>query len=346
MRRFGSTEANIKNIRELYEHGVHADVTLGLWYASLSGGLTALVDAQTAAFEGQDAATKASRSIGRGKGVVREVRFGLSIAGNEAYFDYLSDELLELAQEQVDKQVDNPAAKRVLRQLVGELRPDLKSWFGPDAIVWVKGEYGKFQGAIDNAYLFASRDGKPYFGAHSEGWTTSYFGFEAGFFPDGRQASAETKRDEATFLYGFYGRYRRFSRPLVLGFSVEDRPAQFLLHDGDVTAIEFGMRVQIAKCSTFCGEFEGSMAPFTGITLIDIGQIGNARAGIFAFGAAGRVSLPISITKDVYFAPYLGLRAESLLPLIAAGSTDPNAPSFPMPDYFFWGPTAGLIGRL
>lgn len=341
--RFGSDRAMASNLRELYERDVHAELSAGLWYANLSRGISGIVDAQDGIGGNASLVTKANRSIGTGRGFVREIKLGLAVKGNEAFFDYLTDEILETGGEEAAKQVQNPIAKQVIRQLVGELRPDLRSVFGEKSKVWIKGEYGKLQGAIDNAEVFASRNGLPYFASRSEGWKTDYFGLEAGIFPD---ASEGAKRDEASFLYGFYGRYRRFTRPLALGFDADgDRPA-FMLQDGDVTAIDIGLRVLIAKCGTiFCTEAEGSLSPFMGFTNIDLGRFGAVRGGLFTLGGNVRVSLPLRLTENAFIGPYAGLRMDSMLPL-TVGKSDFNAPTYWPVDYFFIGPTFGLTGRL
>ena len=341
--RFGTNKGNAQNLRELYERDVHAEITAGLWYANLSRGVSGLVDAQDDLGGQASFVTKANRSIGTGRGLVREIKFSVNVKGNEAFFDYLSDELLESGGEEAAKRVQNPVAKQIIRQLVGELRPDLRSVFGEKSKVWVKGEYGKFQGAIDNADVFASRNGQPYFASRSEGWKTDYFGLEAGIFPE---TSPPKNRDEPSLLLGFYGRYRRFTRPLVLGFDADgDRPA-FLLQDGAVTAIDLGIRVLLARCgTTFCFEGEGSMGPFTGFSNIDLGRFGAVRGALFTLGGAARFSLPLRLSQDVSIGPYVGLRVDSMLPLTLA-SNDPIAPTFWAVDYFFIGPTFGLTGRL
>lgn len=341
--RFGTNRGNVRNLRELYERDVHAEITAGLWYANLSRGVSGLADAQEDLGGDASLVTKANKSIGTGRGFVREVKFALNVKGNEAFFDYLSDEILETGQEEASKRVQNPVAKQVIRQLVGELRPDLRSIFGEKSKVWVKGEYGKLQGAIDGAGVFASRNGQPYFASRSEAWRTDYFGIEAGIFPD---ASETPKADEAKFLYGLYGRYRRFSRPLALGFDADgDKPA-FLLQDGDVTAVDIGLRVLIAKCGlTFCTEAEGSMSPFAGFTFIDLGRLGAVYGGLLTVGGALRISLPLKLTENLAIGPYVGLRVDSMLPVVAGGN-DLKAPTYWPVDYFFFGPTFGLMGRL
>ena len=341
--RFGSDRAMEKNLRTLYEKDVHGELTAGLWYANLSRGISGIVDAQDGIGGDASLVTKANRSIGTGRGFVREIKLGIAVKGNEAFFDYLTDEILETSSEETSKQVQNPVAKQVIRQLIGELRPDLRSVFGAKSKVWLRGEYGKLQGAIDNAEVFASRNGQPYFASRSEGWKTDYFGVEAGIFPD---ASEGAKRDEASFLYGFYGRYRRFTRPLALGFDADGGKPAFLLQDGDVTAIDIGLRVLLAKCgTTFCTEAEGSVSPFLGFTNIDLGRFGAVYGGLFTLGGALRVSLPLRLTENVFVGPYAGLRMDSMLPIVAGGN-DLNAPTYWPVDYFFIGPTFGLTGRL
>jgi hypothetical protein len=339
LQRFGSDKANYKNLKELYSRKVRGEVSFGLWYANLSGGVSSL-----------------ARSWGTvGRGVVREVRLGLSVAGNEAYFDYLSDELIETAQEEASKRVGNETARRVIRQLIGELRPDLKSILGPQAQVWVRGEYGKFQGAIDNANVFASRNGLPYFGSRSEGWSTNYFGFELGVSPFGPEPVDRYDKSSFNHLTGFYARYRNFSRPMALGFSPEQADARFILQDGTVTLVDLGIRTQLARCATFCVELEGAFSPFASYMRIDLGPLGTLSGSSLSLSGNLRLSFPIKFGADHFLAPYAGFRTESIIPIVGLVKSDDfdldsteirDRPTVWPFDYFFWGPTIGLTGRI
>jgi hypothetical protein len=355
IQRFGSNKANVKNLKELYDRDVRGEVSLGLWYANLSGGVSSLAQSWGTAGGDETPVDTATRSIGRGSGVVREVRLGLSVAGNEAFFDYLSDELVETAQEESSKRVSNETARRVIRQLIGELRPDLKSILGPEARVWVRGEYGKFQGAIENANVFASRNGRPYFGSRSEGWDTSYFGFELGVAPTGPEPMNRYDKSSFNHLTGIYARYRNFSRPMALGFSPEKADARFILQDGTVTLVDLGIRTQLARCQTFCVELEGAFSPFTGFMHIGLGPLGSLSGTSVALSGNLRLSYPIKLWGDHFLAPYAGFRTESIIPIVGLFKSDDydfdsteyrERPTVWPFDYFFWGPTVGLTGRI
>lgn len=355
VQKFGSDKANAANLKELYDRKVRGEVSAGVWFANLSGGISALSNAFGDIGSDGTPVDQATRSIGRGRGLVREIKLGLAVAGNEAFFDYLSDELFETAQEEVTKRVDNPVARRVIRQLMGELRPDLRSLLGPRAQVWVRGEYGKLQGSIDDAHVFASRNGKPYFGGRSEGWSTTYFGFEVGFSPT--EAEPVDRQDKASFLalVGPYLRYRNFSRPMALGFAAESQSARFFLQDARVTVVELGLRAQLARCGTLCIELDGAMAPFTGYMNVNLDRLGDLHGSLLTVGAYPRLSYPIKLWGDHFIAPYAGFRTELIFPLVGlfkSGDLDVSDTTFrerptvwPF-DYFFWGPTLGITGRI
>ena len=354
--RFGSDEANAENFWTLLQKDVHFDAQAGLWVAQLSGGLTSLVNADIGGAYAQDVTTRALDSVGTGHGLVREVRLGLEVKGNEAYFDYLSDKLFQTAEEEVERRVDNPILRETILQIAGELRPDLKSLLGPDAKVWLRAEYGEFEGIVENGHVFASKNGKPFFGKREEPWSTQYFGFELGVYPEGRLLAHELKHigmKRGGEGVGFYARMRQFSRPLVIGFGTEADQAEFLLTDGAVTAIDVGLRANILSCDTFCFRAEGYMAPFTGYTNVVYEGIGDARGGIFTLGGELTVSLPIDIGTTISFGPYVGFRMDYMLPFVSSStnsdtdSDEYNEDLEPWAlDYLFWGPNFGLMVKL
>jgi hypothetical protein len=356
--RFGSDAANAENFWTLLEKDVHFDAQAGLWVAQLSGGLTSLVNkADNVGSSSQDVNTTALDSVGTGHGLVREVRLGLEVKGNEAYFDYLSDKLFQTAEEEIERHVDNPILRETILQIAGELRPDLKSILGPEAKVWLRAEYGEFEGVIENGHVFASRNGAPYFGRRDEPWSTQYFGFEAGVYPEGRLAAHELKQigmRRGGEGIGFYARMRQFSRPLVIGFGTETDTAEFILTDGAVTAIDVGVRANILECGTvFCARAEGYMAPFTGYTNVEYEGIGDARGGMFTLGGEVTFSIPIDIGRTISFGPYAGFRMDYMLPFVSSStnsdtdSSEYNEDLEPWAlDYFFWGPNFGLMVKL
>lgn len=338
----GTDTGAARTIRSLYEKGVHAEVSAGLWYATLTRGFTGLADSMQESTGDTSAVTKANKSIGAGRGLVREINIGVSVEGNEAFFDYLSDELLQAAEEEEGAGgVRDPQAKQVIRQIIGELRPNLRSILGPDAKMWVRSEYGKLQGELENAHLFASRNGQPYFGSRNEGWQTKHFGLELGVFANPGKSS-----EGSSALLGLYGRYRRFSRPLVLGWSSHETTS-FMLQDGTVTAIDVGVRGQLRSCSKhLCTEFDGSLSPFLGFTQIDVGRYGTARGGLVTAGGNLRLAVPLQLSPNTFVGPYVGVRLDLLVPAIVTPHTDPNAPSLWPTDYLFTGPTLGVTGKI
>lgn len=357
--KFGSDAENAQSFLDLLQRDVHFDASAGLWLAQLSGGLTTLSNTVGSIGYSEDATTVALDSVGTGHGLIREVKFGLEVKGNEAYFDYLSDKLFQTAEEEIDRNVDNPILREALLQIAGELRPDLKSLLGPDAKVWLRAEYGEFKGVVENGHIFSSKNGKPFFGRREEPWETDYFGFEAGVYPEGRLASDELKKrvgiqagDEG---FGFYARVRRFSRPLVLGFGSEGPDiAQFMLVDGAVTAYELGARVEFLNCNkVVCLRTSGYMAPFTGYTHVEYEGIGDAGGGLVTLGGELKLSLPIELGDTIAFAPYVGFRTDYMLPFVSSSTDSANDSSEfnealePWAiDYFFWGPNAGLMVKM
>ncbi len=357
--KFGSDAENAQSFLDLIQHDVHFDASAGLWLAQLSGGLTSLTNSVDSIGYSEDTTTVALDSVGTGHGLIREIKFGLEVKGNEAYFDYLSDKLFQTAEEEIDRHVDNPILRETLLQIAGELRPDLKSLLGPDAKVWLRAEYGEFQGVVENGHIFSSKNGRPFFGRREEPWETDYFGVELGVYPEGRLASDELKKrvgiragDEG---FGFYGKMRRFSRPLVLGFGSEGPDiAQFMLVDGAVTAYEIGVRVELLNCNdVVCLRSSGYMAPFTGYTHVEYEGIGDASGGLVTLGGEMKLSLPIEIADTIAFAPYVGFRVDYMLPFVSSStdsstdSSDYNEALEPWAiDYFFWGPNAGLMVKM
>jgi hypothetical protein len=355
--RFGSDAANAENAWTLFHKNVHFDAQAGLWVAQLSGGLTSLVNTADSVGSSVDVTTTALDSVGTGHGLVREMRFGLEVKGNEAYFDYLSDKLFQTAEEEIDRHVDNPVLRETILQIAGELRPDLKSLLGPDAKVWLRAEYGRFEGVVENGHVFASRNGRSYFGAREEPWSTEYFGLEVGVYPDGRLAPHELKgigTHRGGEGVGFYARMRQFSRPLVLGFGTEGDTAEFMLTDGAVTAVDVGLRANLLSCGeTVCARAEGYMAPFTGYANVEYEGIGDARGALLTLGGEVTLSIPIAIADTVAFGPYVGFRMDYMLPFVSSStdsdnnSSDYNEDLEPWAlDYLFWGPNIGRLVKL
>ncbi|MEZ4468658.1 MAG: hypothetical protein R3F43_30515 [bacterium] len=348
-KRLGNDDAMAETFWELINRTVHLEAGIGLFYANLSGGissLTSLLD--------DSPLNQAIQSIGTGQGLVREVRFGLKVAGNEAFFNYLSDRLFSAAEDEVKDRVDNPIAQDLILLIMGELRPDLPALLGPDAKTWLRVEYGRFEGSIEDAWRFATRHGQPWFENRGAGWATDYFSAEAGIFPDGADGLDAFDKPRRRGEYGgggfgYYLRYSRWSRPVVIGFGEDaGTSAQgYVLQDAAISSYQVGARVELLTCENFCWRITGTFAPFTTWTSIDLGDFGDTRGISFAGGFDVQLSLPINLFGSLGIAPYASFRADFLFPLLGAGyfDADPDRTTIWQPDYLLWGPTVGATGR-
>ena len=101
IQRFGSNKANVKNLKELYDRDVRGEVSLGLWYANLSGGVSSLARSWGTAGGDETPVDTATRSIGRGSGVVREVR-GMDALRARFGPHVVADELLKVGEARRD----------------------------------------------------------------------------------------------------------------------------------------------------------------------------------------------------------------------------------------------------
>lgn len=349
-RQLGTDAGNQETFWHLLQNTVGLEASVGIFYASLSGGLTSL----TALADGEGV-SKAINAVGTGRGLVREVRFGLEVAGNEAYFSYLSDKLFGEAEQQVRDRVGNPLAEELILMLIGELRPDLGDLLGPEAKAWIKMEYGRFEGTIEESWRFAVREGQPWFGHRGAGWSSDYFAAEAGWFPEGRGKLDEFKKrrrdDTGDEGFGFFARYTSLGRPTVLGFG--DDPGSgtgYILEDSQLTTLAIGVRVEILTCETFCWRISGTMVPFTGGASLDLGRFGTLYGALFGGGFEVKGSLPIDLFGVFSLSPYASFRADFLFPLLGSGEgglldVDINKVQFWAPDYLLWGPTAGITGK-
>lgn len=345
-------EALEKEAKTLLTEDLHVDVETGLWWANLDRGLTALVDLDED-FRGYDNdANKARRSIGTGSGLVRSVGISVQLKDNYAALDYFSNKLLNFAQDKAKDRIDNPIAQDLVEQFLGEFRPDLSDLADIDAEVWVRAEYGRLEGKIENIRSFRSRNGRAYFPRKGEGWETEYYGAELGVFPF---AGGD---EGGSWRAGLYLRYRNFDRPLVLGSSSEST-AQLHLNDTNVGVYELGMRSESLHCDDFCFLIDWSMVPATGYTRMDFGPVGQTGSLSFSLSGNLEVSYPVSLGDRMLITPYAGFRAEYLLVSSPNQSTAlGEAFSFSLsedeeidtsfdaqvgtPDYLFWGPTLGL----
>ncbi|MCU0654716.1 MAG: hypothetical protein MUF64_05330 [Polyangiaceae bacterium] len=360
-RHFGSDEATKKNaglVWELLGPGSHFDVHAGLWFANLSKGPLWGMKAAMGDDETSDdllSPTDASRKIGRGRGTLRQVGLELAVKGNEAFFDYVSDKIFAAAQDEVKSRVENQTIEEGLLMILGEFRPDLKSWLGPDKRAYLQATYGRFDGKIDDARYFLSRNSVPYFGGTSSPWSTRYFSLDAGFFygEDRRTRRAKGRSEwEDSFAYGFFGRYVNFSMPSVISPQVgAGGRGDLALQDVGVNSLSAGMRVSYTTCKVVCFAFETSFVPFTGLGVLGYGRWGNLYAlTFFGSGDAG-ITLPIPLGGLMTLRPYASFRAEWMSFLNPstqlAGSESNGLIEATVPtDFLIWGPRAGLVLQL
>lgn len=346
--RFGTDAGNAETFWSLLQRTVHLEAGVGIFWAHLSGGLTSL----TAALD-NEGVSKAINAVSTGSGFVREVRFGLEVAGNEAFFTYLSDRLFAAAEDEVKENVRNPYAQDLILMLVGELRPDLGDLLGPDAKTWLKVEYGRFEGSIDEAWRFATRSGRPWFGENGAGWRSNYLSVDAGVFPDGRghlNEFSKQHREGGDEGIGLFARYSRLGRPTVLGFGDEvGSEGGYVLEDSELTTYAVGIRAELLFCDNACLRMSGTMVPFTAVSNLDLGRLGSLWGGLFATGFELKASYPIDIFGVLALSPYASFRADFMLPMLGDGAgsifdVSITKVQFWLPDYLLWGPTAGITG--
>lgn len=360
-RHFGSDEATKKNaglVWELLGPGSHFDIHAGLWFANLSKGPLWGMKASFGDDNQPDeyiSPTDASRKIGRGRGTLRQVGLELAVRGNEAFFDYVSDKILAAGQDEVKSRVENRTIQEGLLMILGEFRPDLKSWLGPDKRAFLQATYGRFDGKIDDARYFLSRNSVPYFGGTTSPWSTRYFSIDAGFFYGEDEKSKRAQKKDAwdsSFAFGFYGRYVNFSMPSVISPQVgAGGRGDLALQDVTVNALAAGMRLSYMTCKVVCFAFETSFVPFTGVGVASYGRWGNLYTlTFFGAGDAG-ITLPIPLGSAVTLRPYASFRGEwmsfltpnnSLAGSDANGLIEATVPT----DYLIWGPRVGLVLQL
>jgi hypothetical protein len=196
--------------------------------------------------------------------------------------------------------------------------------------------YGKFEGSLLDAHLFASRDGVPYFAGKNPTWSTQYVSVEAGI--------GKKKSD-----LGVFARYTAFSKPAILGSSSNGNNGGFALQDAGVKIYGVGVRYLQQSCGSICTQLDASGIPGTGYTTVDLGRWGTVAGLPLVATVEGRLLLPLK-AGPIPIAPYVALRAETMLLLVSGFDpskiTTTTAPFFLAPDYFLWGPAVGLTGEL
>lgn len=338
-----SDDAFRRNVATLIDKNVHFDARLGLWFARLSAGPFSQIGTDEK-IVGLVSPDQASTRVGTGTGTLRDVGISIDVAGNEAYFDYLGNDLFDSASDELTSRVDNPVARTILREMIGEFRPNLSSLLGPDAYAFIGAQYGNFKGPIRDAYLFSSYNGTPYFAGPSATWQTRYTAGQAGvMWRDGH-------RNGDYVAYGVMARYQHFTRPIALGDIAsggDDKNGTFFLQDSTVQVTSLSARAETKSCSgVFCFNASGWVTPLTGLSKFDIDRWGTFNGLVFAGGGEGRAGLAMRFGQ-IAIEPFVGLRAEWLM--LLAGSSldqDADAPFIITPDYFLWGPTIGVEGHL
>jgi hypothetical protein len=347
-RRFGSDDANLANAQtfaKLLGPDSHFDARLGAWYANLSRGPFSNVDASIGedVYEGSSTGINPEGAAGRirtGSGLLRDIGLSLGVRGNEAFFDYVSDQLFEAMNAEVDARTRPGYARETIKMLMGEFRPNLKDWLGVDARVFIQTQYGRLTGRIDDMSVFTARNAQPYFGPRKGGsWDTRLFSLEAGWFHED-DAYTSTKKDEGTRLGG-YLRYLSFSMPTVVGQEELDRNYN-ALQDADFAAIGVGFRGEYWACPNVCLETSMSFVPI-GAGSLDLGRWGELFGSPLQLGADVGVNYPWVLGSIMTLRPYLTFRADWFTIWGAQTGGEGNfATKTVIPDYFLWGPRAGL----
>lgn len=328
------------------ESWLDLEADAGVFVAYLSGGITSLTSKVD-----DSALSKAIDSIGTGEGILMRLGGHLGIAGHDVFFQYVSDSILDTGSEQaVRGQLGSKVAEDALLFLAGELRPDLHdlfdlTFFDAPATSFVRVEFGRFKGAIEDAQQFSTRNGHPYFGGRSERWTSRFLNIDAGLVTEPEAVGDKTRRGRKdTVSAGYFLRYTSLSRPVVLGFGTDGDG--FAVQDGDLGMLALGGRFSFQTCSTICTSIDTNFIPFTSWAWLDVGPFGTTRGVALAGGFELKFSLPWNPGGSLVIEPYLSFRADWLFPILGDGfSAEIDTAQLWAPDYLLWGPGAGLTMR-
>lgn len=347
-RRFASDDANLANAQtfaKLLGPESHFDARLGLWYANLSRGPFSGVDASVGESVYGDSAmgVNAEGAAGRirtGSGLVRDIGLSLGVRGNEAFFDYVSDQLFEAMDAEVNAHTRPGLARETVKMLMGEFRPNLKEWLGLDSRVFIQTQYGRLAGRIDDTNVFTARDGRPYFGPlKGDSWDTRLFSLEAGWFHE--DGAYETASHDSGLRAGGYVRYLSFSMPTVVGQEELDRNWN-ALQEADFAALGLGIRAEYWSCPFLCYEANLSMVPL-GAGTLDLGPWGEVFGSPLQLAMDVGVNYPWVLGTVMTLRPYLSFRTDWFT---LWGSKTTGEGTFStktvIPDYLLWGPRAGL----
>lgn len=346
--RFASDKAVKDHVLSLIDKDVHFTLSLGLWMAFLSRGPIGSATTTTEFDDGPQSADQASSRVGTGRGLLRDATISIDYKGNELYFRYLSDQLLQVGEDELSKRVPGSDVKPLIRQIAGEFRPDLSKLLGPQARAYGRVTYGDFRGGISDAQIFISRNGVPYFAGRDSSWRTSYISAEAGVAPGGQLS--------------YFARYISFERPVVLQLPSGRAFAEnggykiyggFALQDGAVKVYGVGPRYQTQSCNdTACLQLDASTIPLLGYTTLDLGRIGRVSGLPFVGSAEVRALLPFKV-GSLPIAPFVSFRAEWFLLFVSSAKdltgdelASLEKPNVFAPDYLLWGPLLGISGEL
>lgn len=311
------------------------ELEAGIFFANLDSGLTNL----SIGFD-ETAVDRAIDSVGSGAGNVGQLRGRLSILGYDVLFGFVSDEIVDLAaRPAVEDEMGNTIAQEALLYLLGELRPDLRGLLADDDRPYVKVEFGRFEGIIEQPWRFATRDGRPWFPSREGArWQTDLLTVEAGTLV----VEPDRRREDDSATFGAFLRYTAFERPVVIGFGDDDGRG-FALQNGALGLIGAGFRGGYTTCDGYCIGLMGDMIPFTGWTWLDLGPFGSQRGVVLAGSAEIRLSWPIDFGDAFAIEPYASFRLDYLLPILGTyfDAEIDNAQLW-APDYVLWGPTVGL----
>lgn len=306
-----------------------AKVRVGLWFGNLSPGpMTASFDSAIANALGEAAP---SSYIGRGSGVLRDLGIELTLGDYDLAFGFLSDELFAPA----DDALGSGVGATVIKQLFGQLRSRaIRLFDGTET--WVTLRTGGFDGPLD-ASRIGVLDGNVYFGGKEARWDTNYF-------------SAELGSAGAGFFDGdLFFRFTTFSMPAALDIANEMATSPLALQTASVYAVGVGFAWKgtsdIFDPVLIDGGFAG--IPGTGLSVVDYGSWGKVFGLLMEMNARAAVAIEIPVAGWVALRPYLGFEVSLVSPLaFSIDFEDLNAPSVVMPDFFVWGPQAGVEVRL
>lgn len=321
---------------------VVVEAEIGLFFARLSAGITN-VDLDITG-DSKTSVDRAIDSIGTGSGNVGQLAGRVQLFGHDLFFSYVSDDIFEAGnREVIEDRLGNKLAEDALMLLAGELKPDIQGLITDDDQPYVRVQYGKLEGVIEDPWRFATRNGRPWFpGRNGAKWETSLLTLEAGALYEETERSRYKKKTERTG-FGYFLRYTSFERPVVIGFGSDDG-RDFGLQDGGLTVVAFGVRYLLETCETTCWTVQADTVPFTGLSFLDLGPFGDQSGGILTVAGNLRWSWPIEIGDLFIIEPFAAFQIDYLLPLIGNYfSAEINDADLWAPDYLLWGPSLGLI---